>query len=124
PHSSPRVLLLIAAVPVCLLAQAPHGTPTPVARTDVPVKSVVLYSSGVGYFEHAGTVRGAGPTETRLETDPRKHGLTPPRRQAQDARQGRSRHLSRAERSLGSDHSFRGPPERARALARRPEARR
>ena len=37
-------------------------------RTDVPVKTVMLFSSGVGYFEHAGTVRGDGATELRFKT--------------------------------------------------------
>lgn len=34
----------------------------------VPVKAVVLYSSGVGYFEHYGLVKGAGSTELRFKT--------------------------------------------------------
>ena len=37
-------------------------------RTDVPVRTVMLFSSGVGYFEHAGTVRGEGSTELRFKT--------------------------------------------------------
>ena len=36
--------------------------------TQVPVKQVVLYSSGVGYFEHFGTVQGNGSTELRFKT--------------------------------------------------------
>ena len=32
------------------------------------VKTVMLFSSGVGYFEHAGTVRGDGATELRFKT--------------------------------------------------------
>jgi hypothetical protein len=35
---------------------------------DVPVKQVVLFSSGVGYFEHNGTVRGTTSTELRFKT--------------------------------------------------------
>lgn len=38
------------------------------ARTDVPIRNVMLFSSGVGYFEHAGTVRGNGSTELRFKT--------------------------------------------------------
>ena len=34
----------------------------------IPVKAVVLFSSGVGYFEHFGTVKGAGSTELRFKT--------------------------------------------------------
>ena len=45
-----------------LLAQPARST------TDVPVAKVVLFSSGVGYFEHAGTVRGNGATELRFKT--------------------------------------------------------
>ena len=36
------------------------------ARTVVPVNTVMLFSSGVGYFEHAGTVQGDGSTELRF----------------------------------------------------------
>ena len=46
-----------------------QGSQPATARTDVPVRSVVLFSSGVGYFEHAGTVRGDGSTELRFKTD-------------------------------------------------------
>lgn len=35
---------------------------------DVPVQQVVLFSSGVGYFEHGGTVHGAATTELRFKT--------------------------------------------------------
>jgi hypothetical protein len=35
---------------------------------DVPVTKVVLFSSGVGYFEHAGTVQGNGSTMLRFKT--------------------------------------------------------
>lgn len=35
--------------------------------TDVPVKVVVLFSSGVGYFEHFGTVEGNASTELRFK---------------------------------------------------------
>ena len=37
-------------------------------QADVPVKQVVLFSSGVGYFEHFGTVNGTGDTELRFKT--------------------------------------------------------
>ncbi len=50
-------------------ASAIHAQRNPDAqRTDVPVKTVMLFSSGVGYFEHAGTVRGDGSTELRFKT--------------------------------------------------------
>jgi hypothetical protein len=38
------------------------------AQADVPVKVVVLFSSGVGYFEHFGSVQGSGSTELRFKT--------------------------------------------------------
>ena len=38
------------------------------STTDVPVARVMLFSSGVGYFEHAGSVRGNGATELRFKT--------------------------------------------------------
>jgi hypothetical protein len=50
-------------------AKAPSAPPAaPAAQADVPVKVVVLFSSGVGYFEHFGTVRGDGSTELRFKT--------------------------------------------------------
>lgn len=37
-------------------------------QTDVPVKVVVLFSSGVGYFEHIGSIAGNASTELRFKT--------------------------------------------------------
>ena len=37
---------------------APSSTAAPAAIKDLPVRKVVLYKNGVGYFEHAGTVSG------------------------------------------------------------------
>jgi len=48
-------------------AVAQISRPAP-ATTDVPVTKVVLFSSGVGYFEHAGSVRGNSATELRFKT--------------------------------------------------------
>ena len=39
------------------------------AAVDVPVKRVVLFSSGVGYFQHSGSVHGDGSTELRFKTN-------------------------------------------------------
>ncbi len=47
-------------------ADAPDAKPA--AQADVPVKVVVLFSSGVGYFEHFGTVKGNDSTELRFKT--------------------------------------------------------
>ena len=46
-------------------ATAPAGQ----GQQDVPVKVVVLFSSGVGYFEHAGTIKGNASTELRFKTN-------------------------------------------------------
>src|SRR5690348_1432569 len=39
------------------------------AGANVPVKVVVLFSSGVGYFEHSGAVEGNASTELRFMTN-------------------------------------------------------
>ncbi|MCE5242937.1 MAG: hypothetical protein ABFD98_04760 [Syntrophobacteraceae bacterium] len=52
-------VLLIAASP----ASAAAGSPDAPGRVEMPVRMVVLYSSGVGYFEHGGTVKGNGTAE-------------------------------------------------------------
>ena len=58
--------MLLLCLPVgALIAQ---GAPAQPAHIDIPVKSVMLFSSGVGHFEHAGTVRGDGSTGFRFKT--------------------------------------------------------
>jgi hypothetical protein len=42
--------------------------PADAAATDIPVKAVVLFSSGVGYFEHYGIVNGDGSAELQFKT--------------------------------------------------------
>ncbi|MDB4874488.1 MAG: hypothetical protein JWM41_934 [Gemmatimonadetes bacterium] len=54
-------MALAAAMPLA-------GQTTRAANADVPVTKVILFSSGVGYFEHAGTVHGNGATELRFKT--------------------------------------------------------
>jgi hypothetical protein len=51
-------------------ADAPPANAAAEAKehAQIPVKQVVLYSSGVGYFEHYGTVKGTGTTELRFKT--------------------------------------------------------
>lgn len=84
-RSTARYAVLVAAVTltlaqVNLLGQAPAAdTPAPasaasaaaapakVPATEVPVKVVVLFSSGVGYFEHFGTVDGNATAELRFK---------------------------------------------------------
>ena len=44
--------------------------PSPnVPPPEIPVRSVVLFSSGVGYFEHVGTIAGDVSTELRFKTN-------------------------------------------------------
>jgi hypothetical protein len=47
---------------------APAAAAQPAKGADVPVRVVVLFSSGVGYFEHAGVVQGSASTELRFKT--------------------------------------------------------
>src|SRR6476660_8016453 len=64
----------IAAVPLGFhvsRAAAADPAPAPATRpaTDqaqVPIRQVVLFSSGVGYFEHFGSIQGNGTTELRF----------------------------------------------------------
>ena len=49
-------------------SQPAANAPNAPGQQDVPVKVVVLFSSGVGYFEHFGTVRGDGATQLRFKT--------------------------------------------------------
>jgi hypothetical protein len=62
-HLAPAFFLL---APFALLGA--QSTQPATVRTDVPVKTIVLFSSGVGYFEHDGTVRGDARTELRFRT--------------------------------------------------------
>ncbi len=48
---------------------APAPATQPGHAVEVPVKVVVLFSSGVGYFEHAGPIRGTGSAELRFKTN-------------------------------------------------------
>ncbi len=57
-------LLAFFAVNLCA-AEAPPDK----AQQSMPVKVVVLFSSGVGYFEHIGSVTGDSSTELRFKTN-------------------------------------------------------
>jgi hypothetical protein len=64
----------VAAVPVGFghsMAFAADPAPATRPATDqaqVPIRQVVLFSSGVGYFEHFGSVQGNGTTELSFKT--------------------------------------------------------
>src|SRR5258708_2333955 len=69
----PRTLATLAFVLISAAGSVPivqgDATTRPAGESDVPVKSVVLFSSGVGYFEHTGTVKGNGSTVLHFKTD-------------------------------------------------------
>jgi hypothetical protein len=63
---------LAVSLPVIGQAAKPVGAVPVVAMrvgSDVPVKQVMLYSSGVGYFQHEGTVRGDSSTQLTFRTE-------------------------------------------------------
>ncbi len=59
-------LIVITKVLAAQVAQ-PVRVPAP-ATAELPVTSVALFSSGVGYFEHSGTVRGTTSAQFRFRT--------------------------------------------------------
>jgi len=69
-----RFAILAAACSISLAGYWPavaHAQVRPAAaqQADVPVKQIVLFGSGVGYFEHFGSVKGNATTELRFKTD-------------------------------------------------------
>jgi hypothetical protein len=62
--ASMMVLSAVTAVQLPAMAQN-----KPIGNADVPVSKVALYSSGVGYFEHAGKVAGNGTTTLRFKAE-------------------------------------------------------
>src|SRR5580658_10533599 len=58
PQSKPLAKPAMAASPSASLAKEQPGTAGESAAAKLPVRRVVLYKSGVGYFEHLGGVRG------------------------------------------------------------------
>ena len=64
----PLISWLIVSAPFAAVLAA-DPTTHPADQTDIPVKQVVLFSSGVGYFEHAGSVHGEGNTMLHFKTD-------------------------------------------------------
>lgn len=61
-----RLIWLPVALVLWILA-APSAASQP--SSDVPLDKVILFSSGVGYFEHNGTVRGDASMTLRFETE-------------------------------------------------------
>ena len=59
-------------IAICLataLAHSASAQPAPKPLSDLPVRRVVLFSSGVGYFEHTGTVSGQAHIQLMFKTD-------------------------------------------------------
>lgn len=68
--STQSVLLLASFSVLSSMTMAQSNPPaTQPAANDVPVKRVALFSSGVGYFEHTGTVAGEAETVLHFKTD-------------------------------------------------------
>jgi len=66
PPTSPCSFIALAAA-VAAAGSVRADTDQP--ATQVPVRRVVLYSSGVGYFEHSGSVAGNARTELRFKSE-------------------------------------------------------
>lgn len=66
------VAMTLGVFPALSPAQMNPSNPPPASaaanNTEVPVRQVVLFSSGVGYFQHEGTVRDNAETELRFKT--------------------------------------------------------
>lgn len=63
-----RIAVTLAALAATSQMASLRAAPAD-AQTDVPVKQVVLFSSGVGYFEHFGTVNANADTVLRFKTE-------------------------------------------------------
>jgi hypothetical protein len=61
-------LLWMITVPVCGTPGTTASTEGKVSQVDIPVRKVILFSSGVGYFEHMGSITGHSSTELRFKT--------------------------------------------------------
>lgn len=70
-HQRSRAAITCAITLAAALGSAAADGPAtrPAGAADVPVRDVVLFSSGVGYFEHFGTVSGNGSTVLHFKTE-------------------------------------------------------
>src|SRR4051812_7494900 len=60
--------ICLPTLPAFSQIKPPAHAAKPADQQAVPVKEVVLYTSGVGYFEHYGTVKDNGFTELHFKT--------------------------------------------------------
>ena len=63
-HRTALIALALATMPAAAQSTRPAD-----GEADLPVKAVTLFSSGVGFFEHAGTVDGDAATQLRFKAD-------------------------------------------------------
>src|SRR5262245_52082041 len=64
------LLFLTPAGNACrLVAADPEGKKDEAKATDLPIKRVVLFSSGVGYFEHEGNINGDAKVELKFQVE-------------------------------------------------------
>ncbi|HQY88918.1 MAG TPA: DUF4139 domain-containing protein, partial [Tepidisphaeraceae bacterium] len=61
--------LAVIALPSALMAQVEPTERTATAPTEIPVTHVSLFSSGVGFFEHSGSVSGSTSSVLNFQTD-------------------------------------------------------
>ena len=73
----------------------------------LPIRRVILYKNGVGYFEHSGIVHGNGTTELRFKTSEINDIRSPPRAYASIWRSGR-RMIHHATIQRGATHHEHG----------------
>ena len=72
PPAMPRLSTLAL---LCTLLVATPALAQPAA--DVPIERVILFTSGVGYFEHGGRVSGASEVTLQFEEDALNDVLNP-----------------------------------------------
>jgi hypothetical protein len=58
------IMVLTCGIPGITASTEGRGS-----QVDIPVRRVVLFSSGVGYFEHMGSIAGNSSTELRFKTN-------------------------------------------------------
>ena len=62
-------VLWMIMIPIYAFPGPSASTEVRIALVDVPVRKVMLFSSGVGYFEHLGVISGNSNTELRFKTN-------------------------------------------------------
>jgi hypothetical protein len=72
PHPLPNVVWILTLMAALISAGAASGQQPqngPEAAAKVPVKRVVLFNSGVGYFEHQGQVDGEATVDLKFNVE-------------------------------------------------------